>query len=319
MRGTLKRRILQVALFVSVLGVVGAMPLGAAPAPQDTGGQSEVAVGSASQQALISFLAAHIDVYSELLKQPKLIRDKAYLQRHPELAAFLKEHPEVAQQSSFAEGWPVPAGMGAEWAPTLGSETLAGPCGPALKIQALEFAVERARSGSYPDRYDLGRFMGDAGPFLVFVIILGALLWVFKVILDNRRWGKVAKVQSEVHSKLLEKFSNSQELLAYMGTEPGKRFLESQPFQLEAEGARPTPYPLGRMLFSVQLGTVVLLVGLGLLFLKGHIADTEGARACLVLGTLAGTVGIGFLLSAAASYALSQHLGLLEGVTSKRQ
>jgi uncharacterized membrane protein YkgB len=140
---------------------------------------------------------------------------------------------------------------------------------------------------------------------------------VFKVILDNRRWGKVAKVQAEVHSKLLEKFGNSQELLTYMGTEPGKRFLESQPFQLEAEGARPTPYPLGRMLFSMQLGVVLLLVGLGLLFLRSHV--TEGAQGCLVLGTLASTVGIGFLLSTAASYGLSQHLGLLEGVTSKRQ
>jgi hypothetical protein len=313
MNGTFKRRILQVALFVSALGVVGVMSLGAAPAPQDTAGQGEAAVGSANQQELISFLAAHIDVYSELLKQPKLIRDKAYLQRHPELAAFLKDHPEVAQRASFAEVWPVPVEMGQEAVPFLGKETLAGPCGPALKIQALQYEVEKARSGRFADRYDFG----DIGPFLVFVIILSALLWVFKVILDNRRWGKVAKVQAEVHSKLLEKFGNSQELLTYMGTEPGKRFLESQPFQLEAEGARPTPYPLGRMLFSMQLGVVLLLVGLGLLFLRSHV--TEGAQGCLVLGTLASTVGIGFLLSTAASYGLSQHLGLLEGVTSKRQ
>ncbi len=317
MNGLLKRRILQVALFVTALGVAGIMSLGAAPAPQDTAGPSEAAVGSASQQELISFLAAHINIYSELLKQPKLIRDKAFLQQHPELAAFLKEHPEVAQRSSFAEVWPVPVEMGAEAVPFLGRETLAGPCGPALKIQALQNEVEKARSGRYPDRYDLGRFMGDAGPFLAFVIILSALLWVFKVILDNRRWGKVAKVQAEVHTKLLEKFSNSQELLTYIGTEPGKRFLESQPFQLEAEGARPTPYPLGRMLFSMQLGVVLLLVGLGLLFLRSHV--TEGAQGCLVLGTLASTVGIGFLLSTAASYGLSQHLGLLEGVTSKHQ
>jgi hypothetical protein len=209
--------------------------------------------------------------------------------------------------------------MGAEVVPGLGRETLAGPCGPALKIQALQYEVEKARSGRYPDQYNLGRFMGDVGPFLVFVIILGALLWVFKVILENRRWGKVAKVQAEVHTKLLEKFGNSQDLLAYMGTEPGKRFLESQPFQLEAQSARPTPYPFGRILFSMQLGMVLLLVGLGLLFLKGHITDPEGARACLILGTLASSVAIGFLLSTAASYGLSRHFGLLEGVTSKHQ
>jgi len=313
MNRTFKGRILQFAVVLSTLGVAGTISLRAAPAPQDAATQSEVAVGSASQQELISFLAAHIDVYSELLKQPKLIRDKAYLQRHPELAAFLTEHPEVAQRTSFAEVWPVPVEMGAEAVPFLGRETLAGPCGPALKIQALQYEVQKARSGGYHNPYDFG----DIGPFLVFVIILGALLWMFKVILDNRRWGKVAKVQSEVHSKLLEKFGNSQDLLTYMGTEPGKRFLESQPFQLEAQGTRPTPYPVGRILLSVQLGVVVLLVGVGLLFLRNHL--TEGAEGCLIFGTLATTVGFGFLLSAAASYGLSQHLGLLEGVTSKRQ
>jgi len=312
MKGTLRRRIFQFGVLASALGVAGGVSLGAVPAPQEPAGQSEVAGGSPGQQELISFLAAHADVYSELLKQPKLIRDKAYLLRHPELAAFLKEHPEVAQRSSFAEVWPVPVEMGQEAVPFLGRDTLAGPCGPALKIQALQNEVEKARSGNYPDR-----FMGDVGPFLVFVIILGALLWVFKVILENRRWGKVAKVQAEVHSKLMEKFGSSQELLAYMGTDAGKRFLESQPFQLEAEGARPTPYPVGRILLSVQLGMVVLLVGLGLLFLRSHL--TAGAEGCLIFGTLATTIGFGFLLSAAASYGLSQHLGLLEGVPSKHQ
>jgi hypothetical protein len=300
-----------------VSALAGITSLRAAPAPQDAAGQSEVAVGSSTQQQLISFLAAHIDIYSELLKQPNLIRDKSYLQKHPDLAAFLKAHPEVAQRPSLAEVWPVPAEMGADWVPTLGKETLAGPCGPALKIQALQYEVERARSGSNPRQSDLSRFMDDAMPFAAFVIILGALLWVLRVILENRRWGKVAKVQSEVHSKLLEKFGNSQELLAYMGTEAGKRFLESQPFQLEAQGTRPTPYPFGRILLSMQLGVVVLMVGVGLLYLRGHV--TEGAEGCLISGTLASTVGIGFLLSAAASYGLSRHFGLLEGVTSKGQ
>jgi hypothetical protein len=316
MRGTFKRRVLRFAVFLLALGPAGITSLRAAPAPQDAAGQSEAVAGSSAPQQLISFLAAHPDIYSELAKQPKLIRDKGYLRQHPELAAFLKEHPEVAQKPSFTEGLPVEAEMASSSVP--GNETLAGPCGPALKIQALQYELDRARHGGFPEQYGLAaRFIDDAGPFLGFVIILGALLWVLRVILENRRWGKVAKVQSEVHSKLLEKFGTSQELLAYMGTEAGKRFLESQPFQLEAQGTRPTPYPFGRILLSMQLGVVVLLVGVGLLYLRGHV--TEGAEGCLILGTLASTAGMGFLLSAAASYGLSRHLGLLEGVTSKRQ
>jgi len=314
MHGTFKRQVLRFAVFLLGLGLAGTTSLRAAPAPQDAAGQSEVVAQSSAQQQLISFLAAHPDIYGALVKQPKLIRDKGFLRQHPELAAFLKEHPEVGQKPSFAEGLPVAAEMASSSVP--GNETLAGPCGPALKIQALQYELDRAQRGRYAGSSGLSRFMDFAGPFLVFVIILGALLWVLRVILENRRWGKVAKVQSEVHSKLLEKFGASQELLAYMETEAGKRFLESQPFQLEAQGTRPTPYPFGRILLSMQLGVVVLLVGMGLLYLRGHV--TEGAEGCLVLGTLASTVGIGFLLSAAASYGLSQHLGMLEGVTSKR-
>ena len=316
MKGTLKRQVMRLAMIGLVLDLAWITSLRAAPAPQDTAAQNEAAVGSSAQQQLISFLAAHADIYTELLKQPKLIRDKGYLRQHPELAAFLKEHPEVAQKPSFTEGLPVSAEIASSPVPERGIEALAGPCGPALKIQALQYEAERARSARLPEPYGLARFMNDVGPFLVFVVILGALLWVLRVILENRRWGKVAKVQSEVHSKLLEKFGNSQELLAYMETEAGKRFLESQPLQLEAQGTRPSPYPFGRILLSMQLGMVALLVGIGLLYLRSHV--TEGAEGCLILGTLASTVGIGFLLSAAASYALSQHLGLLEGVTSKR-
>jgi hypothetical protein len=253
MDGTLKRRVVQWVVFLLTWELAGINSLRAAPTPQGAAGQSEVAVGSSTQQQLISFLAAHMDIYSELLKQPNLIRDKSYLQHHPELAAFVKEHPEIAQRPSFTGGLPISpelasSSLSGDW-----HETLAGPCGPALKIQALQYELERARSGGNPPPYGLARFIDDVGPFAVLVTFLGAFLWVLKVILENRRWGKVANVQSEVHSKLLEKLGNSQDLLAYMGTEPGKRFLESQPFQLEAEAARPTPYPFGRILLSVQL------------------------------------------------------------------
>jgi hypothetical protein len=316
MNGTYKRQVLRFAVLLLALCLAGTTSLRAAPAPQDAAGQNEMAAGSSTQQQAISFLAAHPDVYNQLMKQPQLLRDKGYLRQHPELAAFLKEYPEVAQKPPFTEGLPVPAEMASASVPARGNEALAGPCGPALKIQALQYELDRAQSGRSSQRGGLTQFVNNAYPFLVFVLILGALLWVLRVTLENRRWGKVAKVQSEVHSKLLEKFSASQELLAYMETEAGKRFLESQPFQLEAQGTRPTPYPFGRILLSLQVGVVVLLVGVGLLYL--HVRLTEGAEDCLVLGTLASTVGIGFLLSAAASYGLSQHLGLLEGVTSKR-
>jgi hypothetical protein len=317
MNGTIERRLLRLTVFALSLAWVGSTFLGAAP-PQSTAAQSDTAASSSSQQQLITFLAAHPDRLQELARQPRLLQDKGYLRQHPELAAFLNEHPEIAPQPGLTAGLPVSseelsAANQGNW-----RETVAGPCGPALKVQALQYELDRAQNDRSPRPSSFARIMEGVLPFLVFVVIVVALLQILKVILENRRWNRVAKVQSEAHAKLLEKFGTSQELLTYMETEAGKRFLESQPLEVEAQGTtRVTPYPFRRILLSIQLGVVMLLVGLGLLFLRGHVS--EEAEVCLVLGTLASTVGVGFLLSAAASYGLSQHLGLLEGVTSKRQ
>jgi uncharacterized protein YhhL (DUF1145 family) len=316
MNGTIERRLLRLTVLALSLAWVGSTFLGAAP-PQSTANPSEAAASSFSQQQLINFLAAHPDRLQELARQPRLLQDKGYLRQHPELAAFLNEHPEIAPQPGLTAGLPVPSEVLSTATQGNWRDTVGGPCGPALKVQALQYELDRARNDRSPRPSSFARLIDVATPFLVFVVIVAALLQILKITLQNRRWGRVAKVQSEAHTKLLEKFGTSQELLAYMGTEAGKRFLESQPLEVEAQEPRATPYPFRRILLSIQLGVVVLLAGLGLLFLRGHVS--EEAEGCLVLGTLASTVGVGFLLSAAASYGLSQHLGLLEGVTSKRQ
>ena len=152
------------------------------------------------------------------------------------------------------------------------------------------------------------QILGDLGAFLIFSTILGSLLWIFRVVLDARRWNKIARVQYEVHTKLLEKFASSGEILGYMNTEAGKRFLESAPFEIE--GRRSTPFPYGRILWSVQVGVILALVGVGLIYLRAAVP--EAAQPLLVFGTLALTLGIGFALSAGVSYLLSRSFGLLQ-------
>jgi hypothetical protein len=57
--------------------------------------------------------------------------------------------------------------------------------------------------------------------------------------------------------------------------------------------------------------------GAALLILRNQVsvADTEGF---LILGTLSCSLGVGFALSAAASYYLSKSFGLLNGSVSQR-
>jgi hypothetical protein len=173
----------------------------------------------------------------------------------------------------------------------------------------LRQAIDRMHQRSSPGFDYIWR---EIIPFLVFIVISGALLWMLHVILENRRWDKMVKVQSETHTKLLDKFGSSQDMLAYMESEAGRRFLEQPLFSVEQKQVARFPY--GRILWSVQIGLVMGLLGTGLLFLQGGDKVSPDADTALrILGTVALTVGIGFVLSAVVSYALSKRLGLFEG------
>ena len=136
---------------------------------------------------------------------------------------------------------------------------------------------------------------------------------MIKTVIDHRRWLRVSKIQSEVHSKLLDRFTSNQDLLAYIETPAGRRFLESAPILID--GPRALSAPVSRILFSVQIGIVLALAGIGLQYVSRDIV-TEVAQPLFVLGILSLAVGTGFVLSALIAYVLSQRLGLLNQTTA---
>lgn len=148
--------------------------------------------------------------------------------------------------------------------------------------------------------------------FLVFLGWLGAILailWLLRTVFEHRRWNKMLKVQTETHAKLLDRFGSSQDMLAYMQSEAGKRFLEAPVFEVQRRQVSALPFD--RILWSVQAGIVAAFVGTGLLFLLGRVGP--GNRTGLeVVGTLILTLGLGFLVSGGVSYILAKHFGLLE-------
>jgi hypothetical protein len=145
---------------------------------------------------------------------------------------------------------------------------------------------------------------------VMMITIPGLFCWIAWVIFSNLRRYKIARYQAEVHTKLLEKFGRSEELLAYLESEAGKRFLESA----SIEQAKPNPF--ARILWAVQAGLILTLAGVALLFLRSRVPDA--AEGFLVLGALAVAIGVGFVLTAGASYGLSRSFGLIPGAASRR-
>ncbi len=141
-------------------------------------------------------------------------------------------------------------------------------------------------------------------PMVITVTLFTTIAYVLVTYMEHRRRSSLATLQADLQLKLLEKFGNVPELMQYLQTESGQRFLAVAPIE--------RTNPFARILRSVQVGVILALVGPTLLALRGAIQ--EGEEPLLVLGAVALAVGLGFLISAAAAYVLSKNWGLLDQV-----
>jgi hypothetical protein len=219
---------------------------------------------------------------------PSLMRNPAYLQPYPALATFLQQHPDVLNNPSYY-----------------------------LENVQVQLWYPPEPRDPRSDAINMWRnVMQDITMIFVFLIVSAGVLWIIRSVLDHRRWARTSKVQTEVHTKLLDRFTANEDLLAYIQTPVGRRFLESAPIPLEAP-ARPVGAPYTRILWSLQAGLVLAAAGFGFLFVSGRVIE-EVSQVFFAVGVLALAVGVGFVVSAAASLLLSQRLGLL-GAGSARE
>ena len=146
-------------------------------------------------------------------------------------------------------------------------------------------------------------------PLAVFLMV-AFIVWVS---VTNGRRLKVANLQAEMQTKLLDKLGSSPELVQYLESDAGRTFLQSATLAVERSN------PLGRVLGSIQAGVILVFGGIGLLWLRGQVVDPEGAAAALVIGTLTLSIGMGFLVAAGLSYTLSKSWGLIDSHAESRR
>jgi len=145
---------------------------------------------------------------------------------------------------------------------------------------------------------------------LAFACFLLTLIWMVRVFVENRRWGRIFKLQSEVHGRLIDKFSSNQELALYMETEAGKRFLEAAPIPVNFEPGKSVPNAVARVLTPLQIGIVMVLLGVGLIVCRTDLPP-DVAVPVLVFGTVVLMPGLGFIISAGITWILAARLGLI--------
>jgi hypothetical protein len=212
---------------------------------------------------------------------PSLLTKPDYLAPYPTLATYLAQHPEVAHNPAFFIGG-----------------NFSGPQYRDSRSQAMN-AIENVFIG-------LEVLLGIvAGMF--------AIVWLARAAIDHRRWLRATKIQTDAHNKIVDRLSSNEDLLAYTQSTIGQRFLTVSLGSAAIADAAPqiVSAPFNRILWSVQAGIVLTAAGLGLWFAKTGVID-EVAQPLQVVSILAVALGIGFVASAFASYALSQKLGLVQ-------
>jgi hypothetical protein len=275
---------LSTAMLLAVLGMgtvpAGAQPRSAAPRPADP---APIAVpdernAQETRQRLREVLEQYPPSVAQVLRlDTSLLTKPDYVATYPTLAAFLAQHPEVAHNPVFFLG---------------------GPGGQQVS--------ERGRAMDALQSVFLGlEFMFG------FMFAVGALVWMIRSALDYRRWLRAIKIQTDAHTKIVDRLASNEDLLAYMQSPVGQRFLSASPAFPSVESVPSMMIaPFNRILWSVQAGVVLATGGVGLWFAKNGVI-AEVAQPLHVVSILAIALGAGFVLSALASYALSRQLGLV--------
>jgi hypothetical protein len=231
-----------------------------------------------TRDALRAVLAQYPPTLGQVLRlDPTLLTKPDYLASYPALATFLSEHPEIARGPSFFFGEPM----------------LREP--------------DNIRYLAVRSIQDVMMAIMALSALTVFILSLG---WLIRTALADRRWQRLARTQTETHGKLLDRLTSHEDLLAYIQSPSGKRFLDAAPIALDETARRPVSAPVTRILWSVQAGVVLVAVGVGLFFAKNQVFEEIGS-ALYVMGIVIISLGIGFVASALVAYALSHRLGLM--------
>jgi hypothetical protein len=258
---------------MSWLAPTGAVAAQARPAPPAVEDQS----ARDTRQRLDEILGQYPPSVAQVLRlDPSLLTKADYLAPYPALTAFLSQHPEIVRSPAFFLG---------------------------------EARIREAEARSTRSFNLLEEVLGGLAFLTAFTTLLFSLGWLVRTALADRRWQRLTKIQTEAHTKLLDKLSSHEELLAYIESPSGRKFLEAAPAPIDA-GGRAVHAPIGRILWSAQAGIILLAVGLGLQFAKNRVIEELG-QPLYIVGIVSVALGLGFAVSALAAYMLSERLGLL--------
>jgi hypothetical protein len=265
-------------LFMVMAAVVGFC----SPAAAQTGPDRNVVVidrqvtAENTRQDLQEILRQYPHSVGEILRRdPSLMTKADFMAPYPDLVAFLGQHPEIGRNVEFYfEGY-------GGW----GDRHQLDPSFEALAV-----------------------LLGGIAVAFVLILFATLIIWLVRAFIQHRRWLKASQVQADVHTKLMERMTNNEELLAYIQSPAGRRFLEAAPVRPEADSPSFSA-PVGSIIWSLMAGIVLTVLGVGFRY-AGNFVKDDAHDAIVVVGVIILSLGIGFVFASLMAFAVSSRLGL---------
>ena len=230
-----------------------------------------------TREDLRAILQKYPNSVGEILRRdPSLMARADYMAAYPDLAKFLDEHPEIARNVEFYfEGF-------AAW--------------------------QNPRRRLDPSFEALGVLLGGLGVGFTLILLATLIIWLVRAFIQHRRWLKASQVQAEVHTKLMDRMTTNEELLAYVQSPAGRRFLEATPVRPEADSPSFSA-PVGSIIWSLMAGVVLTVLGIGFRY-AGNFVKDDAHDAIIVVGVIILSLGVGFIIASLMAFVLSSRLGL---------
>lgn len=253
----------------------------AAVAPPGFATQADVLAARQDAEHIREQLQRILDSYPRavgevLRRDPSLMGRPDYMATYPQLAQFIAQHPDIPRNVEY-------------YFDNYGA-----------------WSSQRMK----PEYEALGVMLGGMAAVLAFGALLSVMAWLVRALIQHRRWVKASQVQADVHGKLMDRMASNEELLAYIQSPAGRKFLEAAPIQPEAETPAHSA-PVGPIIWSMMAGIVMSTVGAGFRVAGGTIGD-EVQKGFNAIGIIVLSLGIGFILSSIMAYLVSSRLGLFQ-------
>jgi hypothetical protein len=282
-------------LFPLLIAVLGFCSPAAAQSPASPelvvikkDGQSVVATASAedTREQLRAILQQYPSAVGEILRRdPSLMARADYMAAYPKLVEFLKEHPEVARNVEYYfEGY-------GSWGEN--------------------------RRQLDPSFEALGVLLGGLGVGFILILFACVIVWLVRAFIQHRRWLKASQVQADVHTKLMERMTTNDELLAYVQSPAGRRFLEATPVRPDTDSPSFSA-PVGSIIWSLMAGIVLSVLGIGFRYAGSFVKD-DAHDAFIVVGVIILALGAGFIIASLMAFVVSSRLGLFPAKTAPQE